>query len=91
LQPAALDRIGIYARLGVPEVWRLEGDVLTFHLLQPSGRYAPGAHSRAFPALTANDLMPFLEQARQGVGADDSAIIRSFRAWLQQHRPASMP
>jgi hypothetical protein len=76
----------IYARLGVPEFWRLEGDVLTFNLLEPSGDYAPITNSRSFPLLTADDLIPFLEQARQGVGVDDSAVIRSFRAWLRQRQ-----
>ena len=29
----SLNQLAIYAALGVPEVWRLEGDVLTFYVL----------------------------------------------------------
>jgi Uma2 family endonuclease len=88
---SSLDRMRIYARLGIPEVWRLEGDVLTFNVLQLSGDSAPVTNSLSFPLLAANDLAPFLERARQGVGADDSAIIRAFRAWLQQRKSSPSP
>src|SRR4051812_48635155 len=33
---SSLDRMGIYAALGIAEVWRLDGDVLTFNVLQAS-------------------------------------------------------
>ncbi len=88
---SSLDRMSIYANLGVPEVWRLEGDLLTFNLLQPSGDYTPVPISPSFPLLTPGDLMPFLQQARQGLGANDSAIIRSFRLWLQQRQVPPSP
>jgi Uma2 family endonuclease len=88
---SSLDRMSIYARLGVLEVWRLEDDVLTFNLLQPSGDYAPVANSRSFPFLTAGDLMPFLQQVRQGLGADDNEVIRSFGTWLRQRQASSSP
>jgi Uma2 family endonuclease len=88
---SSLDRMSIFARLGVPEVWRLAGDVLSFNALQPSGDYAPIANSLSFPLLRADDLIPFLEQARQGVGANDGSVIRSFRVWLQQKKASSAP
>jgi Uma2 family endonuclease len=88
----SLDRMSIYARLGVPEVWRLEGDVLTFNLLGPSGDYDPVPTSQSFPMLAPNDLLPFLQQARQGVGSDDNEVIRSFTAWVRQRQaPPAAP
>jgi Uma2 family endonuclease len=37
---SSLNRMAIYAALGVPEVWRLDVASLTFHLLQADGQYA---------------------------------------------------
>jgi Uma2 family endonuclease len=81
---SSLDRLGIYAALRVPEVWRLEGDLLTFHVLGPDGTYLRADASRIFPFLRPVDLLSFLQQARQA--GDEHAAIRSFREWVRQHR-----
>jgi Uma2 family endonuclease len=78
---SSLDRMGIYAALGVPEVWRFDGQVLTFHGLAPDGSLVTVSHSRAFPFLAAIDLMQFLALRRQ-LGAN--AIAAQFRAWVKQ-------
>ena len=43
---SSLNRMGIYAALAVPEVWRLDGPALTFHVPGPGGRdlCPPGSH-----------------------------------------------
>jgi Uma2 family endonuclease len=77
---SSLDRLRIYAALGVPEVWRLEAGVLTFHLLA-GGAYSPGARSRSFPAVAPADLMGFVgARAAQG----ETGVRQQFRAWLRQ-------
>jgi Uma2 family endonuclease len=82
---SSLDRLAIYAALGVPEVWRLEGQTLTCHLLGSDGRYAVSSTSRAFPGLVVADLTRFLNLRGQ---MDENAIVRELRAWLRQ-RPAT--
>src|SRR5687768_3630827 len=47
----SLDRLAIYAALGVLEVWRLAGGILTFHVLGDDGRYHAAERSRSFPFL----------------------------------------
>jgi Uma2 family endonuclease len=47
-----LDRTSIYAKLGVNEVLRHDGERVEFLKLGPDGRYAPIGHSEAFPFLT---------------------------------------
>ena len=79
---SSLDRLGIYAALGVPEVWRLEGDVLTFYHLGADGTYSAAPASRSFPLVRPADLMPFVQQARQA--GDENAVIRLFRDWARQ-------
>src|SRR5260370_39130270 len=41
---SSLDRMSIYADLGVPQVWRFDGDTLTMNLL-PKGTYRTTARS----------------------------------------------
>jgi Uma2 family endonuclease len=81
---SSLDRLSIYAALGVPEVWRLDGDTLAFHVLGAKGAYTSAAASRSFPLVTPADLLGFLQQARQA--GDENAVIRLFRSWIGQRR-----
>ena len=78
---SSLDRLAIYAALGVPEVWRLEGRTLVCHLLGSKGRYVQSATSRAFPGLVVADVSRFLSLLGQ---ADENAVVRQLRTWVRQ-------
>ena len=78
---SSLDRLEIYAALGVPEVCALEGDSLTFHALRADGTYENTLASRSFQFVTPGDMMRFLQQSRQG--QDENTVVRQFRAWIQ--------
>ncbi len=78
---SSIPRLPIFAALGIPEVWRLEGEDLQFLHLQPDGTYQPQTHSRAFPNLPLNEAARFLEQ---GQTANRAAWIRSFRAYVRE-------
>ena len=80
-------RFGIYAALRVPEVWRLEGDALTFHVLAADGKYTVTANSLSFPLVTPADLMTFLRPAREA--GDQNPVIQQFREWIRQRRTAN--
>ncbi len=56
--------MAIYAKLRVPEVWRLDGGALTFHVLGADGKYTAATVSRSFPFVTPADLLGFLEAPR---------------------------
>ena len=45
----SLDRLAIYATLGVPEVWRFDGQTLCFHMLE-KGSHTASSESRTFRA-----------------------------------------
>lgn len=79
---SCLNRLTIYAALRVPEVWRLDGDDLTFHVLQPNGKFAVVGHSLAFPLVAPADLLDFLKQARRA--GDHNPVIRKFRQWIRR-------
>jgi Uma2 family endonuclease len=77
---SSLDRFAIYAALGLPELWHLEGDALTFHAL--NGRaYATAPESASFPGVTATEVMPFVIRARTAVS--ELSVIDEFRKWLE--------
>jgi Uma2 family endonuclease len=76
-----LNRMSIYARLRVPEVWRLNAQGLTFQVLQPNGRYAEQTHSLSFPLFNPADLMAYVALRSQH---DENEVVRRFRAFVRQ-------
>ena len=79
---STLDHLRIYAALQVPEVWRLAGDILTFHVLGADGAYQSASTSRSFPLVAPADLLIFVQQARQT--GDENDVVRRFREWIRQ-------
>jgi Uma2 family endonuclease len=82
---SSLDRMSIYATLGVPEVWRLDNRTLTFHALGAKRSYSAVSHSLSFPLVTAADLMPFLALC---ASQEENSVLRQFRAWVRQQMAA---
>ncbi|HWQ31516.1 MAG TPA: Uma2 family endonuclease [Blastocatellia bacterium] len=80
----SLNKLPLYAALGVPEVWRLKGDDLKFYRLV-EGEYLELAASDLFPFLPPSVLMDYL---RLGDSEDIIVMNRAFREWVRQHRPA---
>lgn len=79
---SSMNRMEIYASLRVPEVWRLDGDWLTFHVLADDGTYKQARESRAFPGITPADLLPFLKEAR--TAGDEVPLMKRFRDWARR-------
>jgi Uma2 family endonuclease len=77
----SIDRMGIYARLRVPEVWRKDASGLTFNVLQADGRYAEQSHSLAFPQFTPSDLTAHLALRKL---CDENEVVRQFREFVRQ-------
>lgn len=77
---SALDRQGIYAALGIPEVWRFDGTALVVLLLRAEGTYAPSETSAAFPFLPMAEVARFL---REHDPRNDTRWGRAFREWVR--------
>jgi Uma2 family endonuclease len=77
---SSLDRMGVYAKLGVPEIWRYDGESLRIYLLQADGNYAESETSRSLPFLLPGEVARFLEQAGP---MDHSEWGRQFRQWVR--------
>lgn len=80
---SAINRMGIYANLRVPEVWRFRRGHLEIHILGENGKYAIEPTSRTIPGIASRDLDDFLAKCGQD---ENNAIIRQFRDWIR-NRP----
>src|SRR5262249_16354594 len=78
---SALDRMGIYGALGVPELWRLHGETLRVMLRQEDGSYRQSEKSAAFPDVPMDELARF---ATGEVSRDENAWVDRFWAWVRE-------
>jgi Uma2 family endonuclease len=76
-----VDRIGIFAAIGVTELWRFNGRKLQFCMLREDGKYHDLNASHAFPFLKPADLERFLQPDDL---TDETTRVRQFRDWLRQ-------
>jgi Uma2 family endonuclease len=76
---SSIDRLGIYAAMEVPEVWRWRGAALVAYRLRPERTYESAAASLAFPTLPLDGLTGFIQQ---GIAQDQLSLKRAFRAWV---------
>jgi len=78
---SVLNRIAIYSALGVPEVWRWDGQALTVHILGEGGTYAVSEKSASFPFLPVHELARFVHLLRT---TSETGVVRAFREWVRQ-------
>jgi Uma2 family endonuclease len=76
----SVPREPIYARLGVPEVWRHSGARLTVRLLTAEGVYVDSAASLAFPFLPMETFASFIPKMIDG---DETQVLLEFRDWVR--------
>lgn len=72
-----MNRIGILAAMGVPEVWRWDGVNLRVMVLR-DGEFKTSDRSLAFPFLPLAEFAEFLQRT----GQSETQLIKSFRAWV---------
>jgi len=76
---SAIDKLGIYARLQVPEVWRWQAGKLTIYILENQA-YRESDTSLAFATFPVKEIEPFVRfDPQQG----ENARMRSFRDWVR--------
>jgi Uma2 family endonuclease len=72
-------RFPVYADLGVPEIWRYDGNSFTVYQLQVR-EYIPSEQSLAFPNLPIIEITNFLQQA---MTMDYLELVGLFRRWVK--------
>ena len=75
----SLDKFPIYAALGVPEIWRYDGESTRFYKLMGEN-YEVIQNSLAFPALTAKVITQYLELSKTD---GQTAALKAFRQTLR--------
>jgi Uma2 family endonuclease len=76
----SLDSLPIYARLGVPEVWRYHrGQIRIYRLVD--GSYVETPTSLAFPNFPVKSIPDFI---RQNLDSDRLSLRRAFSAWVKR-------
>jgi Uma2 family endonuclease len=75
----SVPREPIYARLGVPEIWRFDGKCLTVRLLTAEGIYIDSVSSKALPELP---MVPFSEFIQRMVEGNETDVMRHFIHWI---------
>lgn len=82
---SALNKLRLFASMGIPEVWRCDGDQVTFFIL--SGEtYQEATHSLALPPVSSVILTQFLQSSRTMLSPD---WFKAVSAWAQDQQPGS--
>ncbi len=76
-----LEKLSIYAGLGVPELWRYDGRTFTLLLLQSDGKYGVSSRSRAFPFLPMDVFARFLGEYTP---KQESQWSMAYRTWVRE-------
>ncbi len=76
---SSLPKDSIYANLGVPEVWRYDGEALRIGLLD-GANYVESEKSAVIPILTAEALSQFVELSGTATRPE---LLRTFREWIR--------
>jgi Uma2 family endonuclease len=74
-------RMKIYGVIGIPEVWRWNGDEVEILLRRERGAYTVAGASGLFPRVSAPDLTAFVRRHHED---DHNAIVRAFRSWVRE-------
>lgn len=79
---SAINKLALFASMGIPEVWRCDGHHVTIHVLD-GARYRESATSSVFPVFTSEILTRFLESSRTLRGPE---WFRTVTEWAQSQR-----
>ncbi|MEH2000085.1 MAG: Uma2 family endonuclease [Nostoc sp.] len=73
------NRFEVYADMGVPEIWRYDGNDFSINVLQ-NQKYISVDRSLAFPNLPLTEISNFLEQVEE---KDYLELVKEFRQWVK--------
>lgn len=76
---SSVNKFGIYAALGVNELWKYNGQDLKFYRLEED-QYTECEFSIAFPLVSVTEISSFIEQSKT---MREIALLKLFRAWVR--------
>jgi Uma2 family endonuclease len=81
----SFSKLPIYAQIGVPEVWRYDGEWMTILVLEGSD-YAETAESIVLPPVTSKVLTDFVEKSKS---MKRTAWLEEVREWSRENTGSS--
>ena len=78
----SLYKFPIYAKLGVPEIWRYDSKKFEIHKLE-KGKYKKIERSESLPVLSAKILGELLNRSREH---RQTKILKDFEKWLKEQK-----
>jgi Uma2 family endonuclease len=82
---SALDKLPLFASIGIAEVWRCDGQRVTILILEQD-RYRESPRSQALAVLTSDVLTRFLTESRTMLSPD---WFRAVSDWARERRTSS--
>jgi Uma2 family endonuclease len=79
---SSVNRLAIYAAMGVPEIWQMRNGHLRFLTRQSAKSYVESPGSLAFPCVRPDDLTPLIRQAIDT--GNTNAAVASLREWFKR-------
>jgi Uma2 family endonuclease len=80
---SSLPRESIYARLGVPEIWRRSRNQTSVRLLSEDGSYLVSASSAVFPFFPMPEMDKFINRM---LCEEPNGVLRDFLKWVRRNR-----
>jgi Uma2 family endonuclease len=80
---SSLAKQPIYAAIGVPEIWRFDGERFAILRRDESGSYVESPQSACFPDLPIDEVNRFVQI---GLRSLQPAAVRALRDWVKQRR-----
>jgi Uma2 family endonuclease len=77
---SAVDKLSLYAAMGVPEFWRYDGQKLRVYVLL-ANEYVQQEISPTFAPIPVKEMPKFLKEAKE-IG--EIPMVKKFRAWIQE-------
>ncbi|MCC5600082.1 Uma2 family endonuclease [Nostoc favosum] len=77
---SAINKLRLYAAMGVPEFWRYNGSVLRVYTLA-GGQYSEVETSPTFAPVSVKEIPRFIQEAKKN---GEIATTRVFRVWVQE-------
>lgn len=77
---SALNKLQLYAAMGVPEFWRYNGSSLRIYRLE-AGQYVQCENSPTFAPIRTSEIPRFLQQSKE-IG--EMGVKKAFRIWVKE-------
>ncbi|MFN6471579.1 MAG: Uma2 family endonuclease [Nostoc sp. SerVER01] len=75
-----INKLNLYASMGVSEFWRYNGTVLRIYILN-NGQYSQSENSPTFASVLVTEIPRFIQESKK-IG--QIAATRAFRSWVKQ-------